>query len=549
MSMPAELRPSAWRQPGIVIATGDLALLGADSLIRALVDGLEPAGLVQLCADELEGLGALGGLAEVAPALAIGALADDLLRPLGAVVAPAWRGGRTAFRLKIERAGGVERCDVGADETRRLPLGEGQVATLHVERARWWDPRRYFGAVLTLGAEGGPLGLLLDGRARPVSGPLSLGREPIEDDAAAPRLLADVVPARPIAEGPASIRRTRPVPETGRILVGAGDIVGPDELVAQAGETAAEHVVVAAGARLGVADPRPYLLRPAGSRVRAGDVIAERRALFGLVTRQVIAPIAGQIQPDLGGAGNLAIVAPASGEGLAAHLPGTVAAALPGHGVTIETVGALVAGAVGFGPERHGTLLPFEMRLDGLVESRGQVRVRDCVAVLDVLDHGQYELLRTLGAAGAIVGSVSPGLAAELAGGRSEHAAERAELAIVATEGVGAAPLCPDARALLAARQGGLACLSTGDASDPRARPEVILPITTAQRGRPLGEATLTVGARVRVASEPIATGRVAALAAAPERFAAGLTTRAAEVEIDGGERMRVPIANLELIG
>src|SRR5207245_1999150 len=174
---------------------------------------------------------------------------------------------------------------------------------------------RYFGGALTLGAEGGPLGLLLDGRARPVSGPLSLGREPIEDDAAAARLLADVVPARPIAEGPASIRRTRPVPETGRILVGAGDIVGPDELVAQAGEAAAEHVVVAAGAMLGVADPRPYLLRPAGSRVRAGDVIAERRTLFGLVTKHVIAPIDGQLQPELGGAGNLAIVAPASGDG------------------------------------------------------------------------------------------------------------------------------------------------------------------------------------------------------------------------------------------
>jgi hypothetical protein len=298
-----------------------------------------------------------------------------------------------------------------------------------------------------------------------------------------------------------------------------------------------------------VADPRPYLVRPAGSRVRAGELIAERRTWFGLVTRRVVAPIEGQLQPDLGGAGNLAIVAPTNGEGLAAHLPGTVAAAMAGHGVTIEATGGLLAGAIGFGPERRGTLLPFEMRLDGLVESRGQVRVRECVAVLDVLDHGQYDLLRTLGAAGAIAGSISPGLAADLAAGRlGSDVGEAPELAVVAIEGIGGAPLCADARALLTARQGGLACLSPGDVGDPRARPEVILPVATTQRGRPLAELAIGVGARVRVAGDRTAAGRVCAVATAPERFASGLTTRAAEVELDSGERVRAPLANLELI-
>jgi hypothetical protein len=554
-TMPAEMRPSAWRGAGLVIATGDLTLLGADNMVRALVDGLEPAGAVQVCVDELEGLAAIGGLAEVAPALASAALADDLLRPLGALVAPAWRAraGRTAFRLKIERGGALERWDVAGGETRRVALAEGQVASLRVERAQWWDPRRYFGGTLTLAAEGGPLGLLLDGRGRPAPGPLSLGREPIEDDAPAARLLADMVPARPIADGPVSLRRTRPVSETGRIMVGAGDAVGADELVVEAGETAADHVVVAAGSVLGVADPRPYLKRAAGSRVRAGEVLAERRAWFGLVVRQVVAPISGQLQPDLGGAGNLAIVAAAAGSGVVAHLPGTVAATLPGHGVTIETIGALVAGSVGFGPERRGTLLPFEMRLDGLVESRGQMRVRDCVAVLDVLDRGQYELLRTLGAAGAIVGSVAPGLAAELtagpAGRASEHeASEPVELAIVATEGIGSAPLCADARALLSSRQGGLACLSPGDADDRRRWPEVILPVASGHRADQLGDLTLEVGARVRVTGDRVATGRVALVASAPELFPSGVVTRGAEVDLDSGDRVRAPLANLELI-
>ena len=130
--------------------------------------------------------------------------------------------------------------------------------------------------------------------------------------------------------------------------------------------------------------------------------------------------------------------------------------------------------------------------------------------MLDVLDRGQYELLRTLGAAGAVVGSVAPALAAELQARRSERDGSDAgaELAIVATEGIGAARLCQDARALLAARQGGLACLSTGDAGDPRARPEVILPITTAQRGA--RSATSPGGRRARARGRRrVVTGRL----------------------------------------
>ena len=38
-------------------------------------------------------------------------------------------------------------------------------------------------------------------------------------------------------------------------------------------------------------------------------------------------------------------------------------------------------------------------------------------------------------------------------------------------------------------------------------------------------------------------------LAAVPERFPSGLTTRAAEVDLDSGERVKTPLANLELIG
>ena len=47
----------------------------------------------------------------------------------------------------------------------------------------------------------------------------------------------------------------------------------------------------------------------------------ERRALFGLVHRRVVAPIDGQLQPELAGAGNFAIVAPSDGAATVSFSP------------------------------------------------------------------------------------------------------------------------------------------------------------------------------------------------------------------------------------
>lgn len=526
-------RPSAVKSSAILIGAGGLTLLGVEDATRTLIDALEPTGAIQLYLDELEGLAALGALAEEAPALAAGALADDLLRPLGAVVAPGWQ---TNFVLKTSRPG--ERWQIASGETLRLPLPEGQRLSLRAERPAWWDIRRWIGTRATLAAEGGPIGLLLDGRARPTAGPLALGRDPIEDDAPPARLLAAQPPQRPIVEGPVLIRRTRPVPAAGRILIAAGDTVGADELVAQPhGADAPAHEVVHAAAQLGVSDPRPYLTHPTGARVRAGEVIAERRLLFGLVTRRVLAPIDGALATDIAGAGSLAVIARPAGDGIAAHLPGTVVAALPGVGVTVETTGGLIAGAVGFGPERHGSLLPYGVRLDGLADRRSSMRLRGCVAVLDVLDRAQYELLVAYGLAGAVVGSIAPDLA-RVAGD---------ELAVVATEGIGQAPLPPEARVALAARQGGLACLSPGDPDDPRSAAEVVLPVAVATRPRPVPELSLAIGSRVRVVGGEPAVGRVLGLPTTPRRLA-GITTRAASIELDSGQRVEAPLANLELI-
>ena len=549
--LPREARPSVSRRAGLLVAGGDLALLGAEDLARVLADGLEPTGLMQMTVDEADGIAALGGLATVAPDAAGPVLAGELLRPLGALVAPGWRtrSGGVAFRFQaaeIDASGTVaaalEGAPVTLDETRRVPLGEGRRAVVRADRPNWWDPRRYFGRKLRLAVDGGPLGLVLDGRGRPSSAVLSLGREPIEDDAAAPSTLFGPAAARPVSAGPLAIRRTRPLPAGARLLVAPGEAVEPDELVAQAPGRGdgASPALVAAGRLLGVADPRPYLVRSAGSRVQAGEVLARRKLLFGVLQRTVVAPIDGVLATGLGGFGNLAIVPSSDGLGIPAHLPGVVVGRLE-DAVVIETKGALVSGALGFGGERRGALLPPASRLEGPVDARAAGRLAGAVVALDVLDRPQHELLRAAGAAGAIVGSVEPGLAAELS-------VVDPGLAIVATEGIGLAPLPVAARELLARHAGGLVCLSAGRADDPCGWPEAILPGAGAERALAATEPTAAPGARVRVVGEQVGHGRIAALLSAPVRLPSGAVVAAAEVDLDTGERVRAPLPNLELV-
>ena len=532
-ALPATSRPGAARGRGLVIGAGDLAFLGAEDMVRAIVDGLEPRGAVQVAVDELDGLAALGGLAPLAPALAADVLNDDLLRPMAALVAPGWRAreGRAVFRFHATADGKAhEPVDIGFGETRRVRLGEGEHADVKAERAAWWDVRRYFGDRIEARLEGGPIGLVLDGRARPAAGPLSLGRDAIEDDAAGARLGSELVPVRQIVGKPSLIRRVRPVPPDARMLVGAGEHVEAAELIAQPHDgDGAVHEIVPAGRMLGVGDPRPFLTVPAGANVVAGDVIARRESLFGLIKRVVRAPIDGVVQPELGGFGGVAIVAGGAAGGVVAHVPGTVVGVLP-EGVVVETTGLLVAAAVAFGPEVRGPLLPPVARLDAS-ETRRQ---RGAVAVVDVLDRAQLDLLTAAGAAGAVVGSISPELAAEL---RVTPPAA----GVVAVEGIGSAPLCAPACALLAGQTGQLACLGTG------AKPEVIVPVEAAGARTP-AEPTLAPGATVRVAGESTAIGKVAVVNAAPSRLPSGVWTRTAEVDLESGERAIAPLANLELV-
>jgi hypothetical protein len=140
------------------------------------LDGLQPQGLTQLYLDEHHLLAHLGALAERDGSLAAQALGENWFPRLGLAVAPMprehglmlLRHGQHLATVRIERQDGtVIRETVDHGVLKRIALDEDEVAQVTVDPARGFDVGGGLGGTYRASG-GGRLGLLLDGRGRPI---------------------------------------------------------------------------------------------------------------------------------------------------------------------------------------------------------------------------------------------------------------------------------------------------------------------------------------------------------------------------------------------
>jgi len=155
-----------------------------------VIDGFQPQGITQLLYDKSNLLPHLGPIAELDSSLAAQMLADDWLTPLGLVVAPAARQhgqffspryGQRMAKVRIERQDGGEiRETVDYGTIKRIPLEKGEVVrvTLWGDRLRNLEDGQEFGGggFLRTVSGGGALGVILDGRGRPIMMPQNPAR-------------------------------------------------------------------------------------------------------------------------------------------------------------------------------------------------------------------------------------------------------------------------------------------------------------------------------------------------------------------------------------
>lgn len=143
-----------------------------------MIDAFQPLGLTHLTVDSIFMMPQLGVLAQVHPEAAMQVFARDCLVHLGSVIAPVGLGkdGQTALTVRLSPpGGGQDVIELPFGAMKRIPLGFEDEArtrplkvTVELMPARRFDVGAGPGQPVTGEVMGGVVGLVLDGRGRPL---------------------------------------------------------------------------------------------------------------------------------------------------------------------------------------------------------------------------------------------------------------------------------------------------------------------------------------------------------------------------------------------
>ncbi len=136
-----------------------------------LIDSFLPEGVTRLAVDSIFMMPQLGVLAEVHPAAAAEVFEKDCLIWLGTCVAPhgAGRAGKPAFTVEFTRGGKTESHEIAFGDEKLVPLDVGETVRAKISPAKGFDLGEGPGKSIERDLHGGVVGLVLDGRGRPIA--------------------------------------------------------------------------------------------------------------------------------------------------------------------------------------------------------------------------------------------------------------------------------------------------------------------------------------------------------------------------------------------
>lgn len=371
--------------------------------------------------------------------------------------------------------------------------------------------------------------------------------------------------------GRALIQKIRRLPIKGEVLVEAGQQVEPDTVIART-DLPGDVTLLRAGDRLGV--PGGELVRlvsaqgkEVGSRVAAGDLLAETPGLFGRFFKSRLqAPVSGTIELITERTGNISIRHQPKPVALTAYVRGTIAEVMPEEGAVVETRGALVQGIFGIGGERCGRLVVLDRtdqdqlsRLrDPAAGEEGVGRPSPIVVVPGRVDVDFYQAAAEAGAVGVVAGSILDVDLRTILGhdiGVAITGEEDVPATLIVTEGFGDVAMAARTHRLMQSVAGREASIS--GATQIRAgviRPEIIVPDLSLDRSETVPntaeDQVLDLGTPIRLIREPYfgRLGKVSGLPAEPVVIGSGARVRVLEAELDDGAQVTVPRANVEIV-
>ena len=355
------------------------------------------------------------------------------------------------------------------------------------------------------------------------------------------------------------VRKTRILPLPGEILVKKGDKVDFDTIVART-EAPGEPFILEATNIMGMHPgelPR-YMVKKEGDRVVKDEPVAQWITLFGLIKRIARSPADGIVESFSDLTGRITVREDPTKIEMKAYIPGEVVNIIPQEGVIIETNAAFIQGILGIGGERHGQLVvavksPDEPLKSDIINSKheGKIIIGGSFITTEALRKAVDEKV-----AGIVVGGINAFDLTEFLGyklGIAITGHEEIMTSLVVTEGFGKMNMSLKTFELLKSFQGEEAAINgTTQIRAGVMRPEVIIPIKMVETETITDDLTtgLNPGALVRVIRTPY-FGRIGVVKKLPielQKLETGSYARILIVELENGEQVMVPRANVEII-
>ncbi len=355
------------------------------------------------------------------------------------------------------------------------------------------------------------------------------------------------------------VSRLRRLPLPGEVHVAVGDHVRSSDVVASTSLPGRVHTLnVAHELNCAPGEIGRYVVKQVGESIRRGEVLAETRALWGLLHSYVKAPIEGTIESISAITGQVLFRGDPIPVQLDAYVDGVVTEVYKSEGVTVRSRCALVQGIFGIGGERYGPLMltcdaPGQL-LDACnvpPDCAGRVLVSGGRVTYDALQAAiEYQAVAIVAA--AIDSDDLDRLTGEPIGvAITGH--EDIPLSLLVTEGFGELAMAESTLRILRDLDGRQASVS--GVTQIRAgviRPEVIV----ASGGEPPADAAeepvarMSIGSRIRIIRAPHfgELAEVVALPTEPAQIETEACVRVLQARLADDSVVTIPRANVELI-